>query len=66
MDKTATVGANPTHDADYQVEVDRYIVELKLMQQQASSDWRRMERMRDDTQMTLKNINAVLDKLSKA
>ena len=66
MNKTNIIQAAPQKDSDYEVAVERYIVEIEHLRQDMAESQRRIERLRTETSGMLDETRSVLNKLAGA
>jgi hypothetical protein len=61
-----TIGVAPQQDKDYEIAVDRYIVEIEHIRQDMAESQRRIERLRTETSKMMDETRNVLSKLAMA
>lgn len=64
MNKTSAVNATPQHDKDYELAVDRYLVEIEHLRSDMAESQNRIERLRAETSGMLAETRQVLSKLA--
>ncbi len=64
MNKTSVVHAMPQQDKDYEVAVDRYMIEIEHIRSDMAESQNRIERLRAETSGILAETRQVLSKLA--
>ena len=64
MNKTRAVDTMPQQDKDYEVAVDRYLIEIEHTRSDMAASQERIERLRAETSDMLKETRQVLSRLA--
>jgi hypothetical protein len=64
MSKTSVINTMPQQDKDYEVAVDRYLIEIEHIRSDMSESQKRIERLRIETSDILAETRQVLSKLT--
>jgi hypothetical protein len=64
MSKTSVINTMPQQDKDYEVAVDRYLIEIEHSRSDMSESQKRIERLRIETSDILAETRQVLSKLT--
>ncbi len=65
MNKTSVVNTMPQQDKDYEVAVDRYMIEIEHIRSDMAESQNRIERLRAETSGILVETRQVLSKLAE-
>jgi hypothetical protein len=64
MNKTSVIDRMPQQDKDYEVAVDRYMIEIEHIRGDMAESQKRIERLRAETSGILAKTRQVLSKLA--
>jgi hypothetical protein len=64
MNKTSVISTTPQQDKDYEVAVDRYMIEIEHIRSDMAESQKRIERLRAETSDILAETRQVLSKLA--
>lgn len=64
MAKISVLDATPQHEEDYEIAVDRYMVEIEHIRGDMAESQKRIERLRAETSGILAETRQVLSKLA--
>jgi hypothetical protein len=64
MNKTSIINTMPQQDKDYEVAIDRYMIEIEHTRSDMAESQKRIERLRGETSDILAETRQVLSKLA--
>lgn len=59
----ALVTPSTSNDAQYQAEAENWLTQIRLLNEQSSREWTRIEQLRAESQTTLARMEATLARL---
>ena len=64
MNKTSVIDSRPQQDGDYEIAIDRYMIEIEHTRSDMAKSQERIERLRNETSGLLAETRQVLSKLA--